>query len=664
MTRISSFRRGLLLAMVTVIKHRAVLFLIIIFSAQNLALAQQLQHPSRNYNFSEERTPDYKEEVTREKAPTTIAIVGCGPGGLSFLHALNSLRRKMEANDPDDPELMLLPIAKCIERSDRPGGVWKQTDNRDNTNMYDGLWTNGPKEAFEYDDYTFLEHFGDIDLPVYMPRAAILEYILGRVTKHGPDIFQQCEFNTEVQSVTFMDDLQIFEMVSKNLISDEHVTEHFDKVIWAAGFAGKKHMPRPILKALKGFSGNIIHSSDTDLFEEDVRGKNVLFIGASYSTEDLALVAIRLGVNHIHVSSRDEFPFVGSVSYWPYNKVSVHTQVTPVNARGRSIEFSNVDNSAIEHSYKFEISDDVSFTLTDIDTIIFATGYDVSDGMLEPRLRETLKFGYEFALKVPDDWVMEENELTGYLGIIEPKHVHYYDTDQPNLWRGCMSIDFPSFFVLNHSEDFPLMGIEANARLILSFITNRVNHPSSPTEMRRTNEIVALKKFQLPWCRYHMDYDYGCGVYLKFRESDDKFNDLMDASCYQWLEHFVLDMGEILRDVESGLQLGTHDKGFTKQGLRFQKNIIKSDMHRSIKCNDEEKCTKTFRDYVDGHEIKSLFTGRKASKLPIPWLDIHGNGVELILGRPVNIDQYFPNASDIHEDTNRWPGIKVPEGIK
>ena len=42
--------------------------------------------------------------------------------------------------------------------------------------MYQGLWTNGPKEAYELPDYTWKEHFGK-PVPSYPPREIIYDYL-------------------------------------------------------------------------------------------------------------------------------------------------------------------------------------------------------------------------------------------------------------------------------------------------------------------------------------------------------------------------------------------------------------------------------------------------------------------------------------------------------
>ncbi|CAH3171563.1 unnamed protein product [Porites lobata] len=42
--------------------------------------------------------------------------------------------------------------------------------------MYQGLWTNGPKECYEFPDYTFEDHFGK-PIPSYPPREVFRDYL-------------------------------------------------------------------------------------------------------------------------------------------------------------------------------------------------------------------------------------------------------------------------------------------------------------------------------------------------------------------------------------------------------------------------------------------------------------------------------------------------------
>jgi hypothetical protein len=256
-----------------------------------------------------------------------VAVIGCGPGGMFFLHHLSERRRKLEeAGDVEGLEK--LPIVTVMERSWGPGGVWcPRNPNCDSgdvgANMYEGLWINANKELFEFYDYTFDEHFGRAT-PGFIPRKHVLEYMMGRITKHNPFILDDVEFGTSVESVEWNEESQEFFVTAsstrtascspKDSTSREgrasetsNVIYHneekklddfngddqgfssqddlgrevgvhrnsstvlsqrrtFDKVLWAAGENGSPRMIEDdAMKSLQDhFSGKVIHSSQID----------------------------------------------------------------------------------------------------------------------------------------------------------------------------------------------------------------------------------------------------------------------------------------------------------------------------------------------------------------------------------------------------------------
>lgn len=194
---------------------------------------------------------------------------------------------------------------ECILTFSFPsGGVWRSERSFGNdittageklTNMYEALWTNGPKDSIEFFDYTFQEHFGDVKLPVYLPRQPVLECMMGRCTKKCPDFFEKyMKYNTSVVSVKYLDAKKTFEVVTKHVLTGDETTAYFDKCIWSAGENGRPLMPTYLVKLFEdgGFQGRVIHSSDTADFENDCKDKRILLIGGSYSAEDLALMYV------------------------------------------------------------------------------------------------------------------------------------------------------------------------------------------------------------------------------------------------------------------------------------------------------------------------------------------------------------------------------------
>jgi hypothetical protein len=58
--------------------------------------------------------------------PDSVAVIGCGPGGMFFCHALETKRKELL----DRGELIdHLPRVTVFERASGPGGVWRSDRN-------------------------------------------------------------------------------------------------------------------------------------------------------------------------------------------------------------------------------------------------------------------------------------------------------------------------------------------------------------------------------------------------------------------------------------------------------------------------------------------------------------------------------------------------------
>jgi cation diffusion facilitator CzcD-associated flavoprotein CzcO len=193
------------------------------------------------------------------------------------------------------------------EKAATHGGLWNvdKTAGSADGNMYEGLWINAPKESNEFWDYTYRDHYGEgVKLPSYMPRQAVLEYMTARVTKNTTDFFDKYfKFQTRVNDVSWDEDEQIFEVHTTDLVTGKNTTTEFDKCIWAAGEFNRPKMPKNIMKVFEdgNFDGRIVHSSDSTSFQVDVKAKRILIIGGAWSAEDLALVAIKVGVERVFI---------------------------------------------------------------------------------------------------------------------------------------------------------------------------------------------------------------------------------------------------------------------------------------------------------------------------------------------------------------------------
>lgn len=62
--------------------------------------------------------------MTTPDDPPTVAIIGAGPGGMFFCHALETMKRKL-LKEGNEEALANLPTVTCFERASGPGGVWR-----------------------------------------------------------------------------------------------------------------------------------------------------------------------------------------------------------------------------------------------------------------------------------------------------------------------------------------------------------------------------------------------------------------------------------------------------------------------------------------------------------------------------------------------------------
>ena len=225
-----------------------------------------------------------------------IAIIGAGPSGLAQLRAFESARGKGD----DVPEIV------CFEKQEDWGGIWNYTWRTGldeygepiHGSMYRYLWSNGPKEALEFADYSFEEHFG-FPISSYPPRAVLRDYIVGRVKKG--DIRKYIRFRSPVRDVVYFDDTGKFTVTIRDLVNDCHYSEVFDYVVVASGHFSTPNVP--YFQGLEKFPGRVLHAHD---FRDaaEFAGKRVLCVGSSYSAEDIGTQCYKYGAAKITFSYR------------------------------------------------------------------------------------------------------------------------------------------------------------------------------------------------------------------------------------------------------------------------------------------------------------------------------------------------------------------------
>ena len=225
-----------------------------------------------------------------------IAVLGAGPSGLAMLRAFDSLRRQGH----DVPEIV------CYEKQSDLGGMWNYTWRTGldaygepvHGSMYRYLWSNGPKEALEFADYSFEEHFGR-PIASYPPRAVLRDYIMGRIERNG--LRGQIRFNMAVHWVQRDSTSGRFQVTVRDLKADTLVTELFDHVVVATGHFSTPNTP--YFEGLEHFPGRVLHAHD---FRDacEFADKDLLLVGSSYSAEDIGTQCYKYGARSVTFSYR------------------------------------------------------------------------------------------------------------------------------------------------------------------------------------------------------------------------------------------------------------------------------------------------------------------------------------------------------------------------
>ncbi|QCU77075.1 NAD(P)/FAD-dependent oxidoreductase [Citricoccus sp. SGAir0253] len=225
-----------------------------------------------------------------------IAIIGAGPSGIAALRAFESAQRA----GAEIPEIV------CFEKQADWGGQWNydwrsgidEYGEPVHSSMYRNLWSNGPKEALEFAEYTFDEHFGR-PISSYPPREVLWDYIDGRVRR--TDVRDRVRFSTAVRWVQYDPERDAFTVTVEDLRSRETSSSVFDQVIVATGHFSYPNVPG--FRGIETFPGTLHHAHDFRGAEK-LAGQRVLLIGASYSAEDIGVQAFKMGAASVTMSYR------------------------------------------------------------------------------------------------------------------------------------------------------------------------------------------------------------------------------------------------------------------------------------------------------------------------------------------------------------------------
>merc|ERR1712045_476628 len=283
-----------------------------------------------------------------------VCLIGAGPSGMSVMFHLNRLAQQG----------VQVPEIKCYEKQSNWGGLWNYswrtgTDALGEPvhgSMYRYLWSNGPKEALEFPDYTFEQHYGKA-IPSFPPREVLFDYLQGRWKQS--DLKKWITFNRVVKNVEYNEHEDNFKVVVKNCSEDRVMApETFDMIFVASGHYSVPNVPA--FPGIEKFPGRVCHAHD---FRDacEFSGKRLLLIGSSYSAEDIALQCLKYGAKSIICTWRSK-PMGFN---WPE---SITERPLLLEMDGKNAHFK--DGSSAE-----------------VDAIILCTGYKHS----YPFLREDLR---------------------------------------------------------------------------------------------------------------------------------------------------------------------------------------------------------------------------------------------------------------------------------
>jgi hypothetical protein len=175
-------------------------------------------------------------------------------------------------------------------------------------------------------------------------------------------------------------------------------------------------------------------------------------------------------------------------------------------------------------------------------------------------------------------------------------------------------------FLTQHGSDFPLLGIDMYAHLLAGFITGTTKLPTQD-EMKQRNDEQVLSEMNLPQLRCYMDINY-TGALEKLFALGHISEDVYRGFYYESYLNGLRMLARVAREANYPFDIGTYEKSNEKRRAAIRMDI-QSLYHRTkLEPSKKEKAWKTFRDYSNGEDFQSFFTGRAAVSLEKPWLEM------------------------------------------
>jgi hypothetical protein len=202
-----------------------------------------------------------------------------------------------------------------------------------------------------------------------------------------------------------------------------------------------------------------------------------------------------------------------------------------------------------------------------------------------------------------------------------PREGHGRLVVHPELYRGIL-IENPCMMFFWHEHDnYPILGINAQAWLFMQFLTRGREIPSK-VEMQKQNLEQALHEMKaFLYCCYAMDPTF----FKLWTEDVDPDWELYYKAEATHNKYKIMVLAQTLREAHHPLDIGTINGLNTLGQMLHEYGQLDYDGRQSTTTHT------TFRDIQNVEEFKSIFTGTSSVPLKKPWLEI----------RELEEDDYF-----------------------
>ena len=385
-------------------------------------------------------------------------------------------------------------------------------------------------------------------------------------------------------------------------------------------------MTKNLLKS-NNFAGSTFHSTQVDEFEGIIKGAKIVLVGGGYSSEDLALQLIKLGAAKIYIIIRGDYGEVSYVGAWPGNKVEVlhNSIVSGVTEDKKGILCSDVEWDTESDRYILD-DDGEDFEISNVNAVIFCTGYEASMNMLSKDLRSWYNTYEDFNWSLPDNWKPNAHPIDTVMGDVAPHEELYGDKCViHDLYRYHL-IKNPDMMFVYPVTEYPLLEIDTIAWYLLAYVCGDIVLPTKK-QMRQENTKQFMEEMNIPFLRYNNDYNYKAA--LDNIPEDHSIHDNKSDQYHSLTREELVYKNLILaRNMIAGkypVRFGTKDK-LNELGERNVDMTLSCCLARY--CLEPEKSDiswRTFRD-CDPELFSSLYTGTTARALRGRWMDLDDDG--------------------------------------